>query len=181
MKTGYMTALLMCIFCFCSLPSSAALHNEPADSVSTDEMHKFLMEIPADENVEDNECWNEQLFKYLEQGNFAVIDLIDGLEHDLQARILDHLRNPIHDGINMEKLYMDIKAARPHAQVCISAIFDGMRKNHIRSILDSRHTMRTVSYTSPDGARMRHSDKTRKGNPALNCNASWTKWNMTAY
>ena len=76
---------------------------------------------------------------------------------------------------------MDIKAARPHAQVCISAIFDGMRKNHIRSILDSRHTMRTVSYTSPDGARMRHSDKTRKGNPALNCNASWTKWNMTAY
>ena len=153
----------MCIFSFCCLPCSATLLDEPADSVSTDELHEFLMEIPAGNNVEGNECWNEQLFKYLEQGNFAIIDLTERLDHEVKSRILDHLRNPIHDGIDVEKIYQDIKTARPEAQYIINAVFDGMGKNDIRRILNSRHHMRTASCTSRDGKEMRYSDKTRKG------------------
>lgn len=138
-------------------------NSEPTDSVSTDEIHKFLLEIPAGNNVEGNECWNEQLFKYLEQGNFSVTDMIGRVDHDVQSRILEHLRNPIHDGIDVEKIYQDIKAARPEAQYIINAVFDGMGKDDIRRILNGRHPMRTVLYTSPDEVMMRYSDKTRKG------------------
>lgn len=87
------------------------------DPATTDNniIRKFLMDVPDPSNVEANECWNEDLFKLLEQHGYIVLDIIATLDPDIQSRIQDHLRNPIHDGIDMEKIYHDIKTSRPQA------------------------------------------------------------------
>ena len=99
-------------------------------------IRKFLMEVPEVSNVEASECWNEELFKLLEQKNYIVVDVIGTLDSDIQSRILEHLRNPIHDGIDLEKIYHDIKASRPQATSVINAVFDALQNSVITSDLE---------------------------------------------
>lgn len=99
-------------------------------------IRKFLMEVPEVSNVEASECWNEELFKLLEQKNYIVVDVIGTLDSDIQSRILEHLRNPIHDGIDVEKIYHDIKASRPQATSVINAVFDALQNSVITSDLE---------------------------------------------
>ena len=94
------------------------------------------MEVPEISNVEASECWNEELFKLLEQKNYIVVDVIGTLDSDIQSRILEHLRNPIHDGIDVEKIYHDIKASRPQATSVINAVFDAMQNSVITMDLE---------------------------------------------
>ena len=94
-------------------------------------IRKFLMEVPEVSNVEASECWNEELFKLLEQKNYIVVDVIGTLDSDIQSRILEHLRNPIYDGIDLEKIYHDIKASRPQATSVINAVFDALQNSVI--------------------------------------------------
>ena len=94
-------------------------------------IRKFLMEVPEVSNVEASECWNEELFKLLEQKNYIVVDVIGTLDSDIQSRILEHLRNPIHDGIDVEKIYHDIKASRPQATSVINAVFEALQNSVI--------------------------------------------------
>ena len=99
-------------------------------------IRKFLMEVPEVSTVEASECWNEELFKLLEQKNYSVVDVIGTLDSDIQSRILEHLRNPIHDGIDLEKIYHDIKASRPQATSVINAVFDALQNSVITSDLE---------------------------------------------
>ena len=99
-------------------------------------IRKFLMEVPEVSNVDASECWNEELFKLLEQKNYIVVDVIGTLDSDIQSRILEHLRNPIHDGIDVEKIYRDIKASRPQATSVINAVFDALQNSVITSDLE---------------------------------------------
>ena len=142
---------------------SVAIGNAFAQEQEENLVRKFLMEVPEVSNVEASECWNEELFKLLEQKNYIMLDVIGTLDHDIQSRILEHLRNPIHDGIDVEKIYHDIKTSHPQAQTVINAIFDALRKKDISLLLNDKHMMRTVSYTSPDEEKMIYSDKSRKG------------------
>lgn len=60
-----------------------------------------------------------------------MVDVIGTLDSDIQSRILEHLRNPIHDGIDVEKIYHDIKASRPQATSVINAVFDALQNSVI--------------------------------------------------
>lgn len=141
-----------------------ALTTVSAQELDENQIRKFLMEVPAASNVEASQCWNEDLFRLLEQKNYIVIDVMGTLDYDILSRVMEHLRNPIHDGIDVEKIYHDIKAARPQAQSVINAVFDAVRKTDISMSLQNKHVMRTISYVSHyDCTRMRYSDKTKKG------------------
>ena len=110
---------------------SVAVANAFAQEQDENLIRKFLMEVPEVSNVEASECWNEELFKLLEQKNYIVVDVIGTLDSDIQSRILEHLRNPIHDGIDVEKIYHDIKASRPQATSVINAVFDALQNSVI--------------------------------------------------
>lgn len=142
---------------------SVAVANAFAQEQDENLIRKFLMEVPDPSNVEAGECWNEDLFQLLEQKNYIVADIIGTFDYDIQSRILEHLRNPIHDGIDVKKIYHDIKTSHPQAQSVINAVFDALRKKDISLLLNDKHRMRTVSYTSDDEKKMIYSDKTRKG------------------
>ena len=110
---------------------SVAVANAFAQEQDENLIRKFLMEVPDPSNVEAGECWNEDLFQLLEQKNYIVVDVIGTLDSDIQSRILEHLRNPIHDGIDVEKIYHDIKASRPQATSVINAVFDALQNSVI--------------------------------------------------
>ena len=110
---------------------SVAVANAFAQEQDENLIRKFLVEVPDPSNVEAAECWNEDLFQLLEQKNYIVVDVISTLDSDIQSRILEHLRNPIHDGIDLEKIYHDIKASRPQATSVINAVFDALQNSVI--------------------------------------------------
>ena len=56
-----------------------ALTTVSAQELDENQIRKFLMEVPAASNVEASQCWNEDLFRLLEQKNYIVIDVMPKL------------------------------------------------------------------------------------------------------
>lgn len=159
MKTHFLINCIL-VSLILSFASPAMYAQEP------DESHvcEFLVQVPKNmSNVEANECWNEDFFRLLEQYPATVIDVMSKLDYKVKSRILEHLRNPIHDGIDVAKIYQDIRMVRPRAQYVVYTAFDALGENAVSRMLMKKHKMRKVSYVSPDYEKMQYSDKTRKG------------------